>query len=136
MTSEQLIEYLRDKTTQMVTIAEKKNHDYNSGKDPFSNFQNVQLLNIASTEQGILVRMTDKLSRLSSFVKKDVMMVKDESIEDTCMDLANYALLFSAYVKSKKQGLSSPEKEYLDKLMSQVKEIGHLGPEAKDPHSL
>ena len=136
MTSEQLIEYLRDKTTQMVTIAEKKNHDYNSGKDPFSNFQNVQLLNIASTEQGILVRMTDKLSRLSSFVKKDVMMVKDESIEDTCMDLANYALLFSAYVKSKKQGLSSPEKEHLDKLMSQVKEIGHLGPEAKDPHSL
>ncbi len=43
----------------------------------------------------ILVRLSDKLNRLKSLmgVKDKEQQVKDESIDDTLMDLANYALL-------------------------------------------
>ena len=39
------------------------------------------------------IRMTDKLNRLSSFAKGKDMKVHDESIKDTLMDLANYAIM-------------------------------------------
>ena len=42
---------------------------------------------------GILVRMSDKLSRLGSFTQKGFLAVNDESVEDTLLDLANYSLL-------------------------------------------
>ena len=37
--------------------------------------------------------MTDKLTRIASFVRKGFNEVKDETIEDTLPDLANYSLL-------------------------------------------
>lgn len=43
----------------------------------------------------ILIRLNDKLSRLEQLYKigEKEMKVKDESIEDTLRDLANYALM-------------------------------------------
>lgn len=43
----------------------------------------------------ILVRLSDKLNRLKSLMNKseDERKVKDESVNDTLMDIANYALL-------------------------------------------
>ena len=42
----------------------------------------------------ILVRLYDKLTRLKTLLlKNNVQKVKDESINDTLMDLSNYALL-------------------------------------------
>ena len=37
--------------------------------------------------------MGDKYSRLTEFAKKGEFKVDDESFKDTCLDLANYALL-------------------------------------------
>lgn len=39
------------------------------------------------------IRLGDKLNRLESFAQKKDMQVRDESIEDTLMDLANYAIM-------------------------------------------
>lgn len=47
-------------------------------------------------EYGLLssvIRMSDKLNRLKSFAKNDDLSVKDESIRDTLLDLANYAIM-------------------------------------------
>ncbi len=97
-----LLEFLREKTKLMVETAEKKNADYTGGtKDPFANFSKVEALGIASTEQGFLTRMTDKLCRINSFVQRGDLKVKSESVEDTLIDLANYSLLLAAYIKSK-----------------------------------
>ena len=39
------------------------------------------------------IRLGDKLNRLESFAQKKNMLVSDESVEDTLMDLANYAIM-------------------------------------------
>jgi hypothetical protein len=50
-----------------------------------------------------MVRLTDKMSRLSSFVRAGKMHVKDESFKDTCIDVINYMILLAAYINSKDQ---------------------------------
>lgn len=103
MDREGLKEFFEDKTELMKEICVNKNHDY-TGKNvsPFANFEKVERLGICSTEQGFLTRMSDKLSRVISFVEQGVLKVEDEKIEDTLIDLANYSLLMAAYLKSKK----------------------------------
>jgi hypothetical protein len=87
----------------MLSVAKAKNADYaGASADPFGNFSRVETLGICSTEVGFLTRMTDKLCRIASFVKQGNLQVKDESVQDTLLDLANYALLMSAYLDSKK----------------------------------
>ena len=73
-----------DVTIKLRNLYEAKNRDYG---DSFSkSFQ----------EWGLpmsCIRLGDKLNRLSSFAKNQEMLVKDESIRDTLMDLANYAIM-------------------------------------------
>ena len=102
-----LLASLRADVKRMLEIAEAKNHDY-GGKDsnPFANFMAVEHLGAASAEAGITVRMTDKLSRIITLLNKDA-KVSDESITDTLLDLANYAIILKALIAYKKQ-LSGP----------------------------
>lgn len=103
MNREQYIAFLEEKITEMLEIAKKKSHDYSSFSDSvFANFEVVGLCGIASVEQGFLTRMMDKISRINSFVKQGILLVDDEKIDDTLLDLASYSLLLSAYIKSKK----------------------------------
>ena len=61
----------------------KKNHDYgNSASELYEKFGLISYV----------VRMNDKMNRINSLLNKDV-EVKDEKIEDTLLDLANYCLL-------------------------------------------
>ena len=39
------------------------------------------------------IRLGDKFRRLKSFAKNHEMLVKDESVRDTLMDMANYAIM-------------------------------------------
>lgn len=107
MTKSEFIEFHKECCDRMVSITKAKNNDYTgSSDDPFSNFKMVQTFGVLSVEAGMFTRMTDKLSRLASFIKKGVLEVKDESIEDTLLDLANYCILTAGYIKSKKQEVS------------------------------
>lgn len=104
--SDWLLAQLKTYTTRMVETAAKKNADYaGASPKPFANFSHVEDLGIATTEQGFLTRMTDKLCRVATFAKKGVLQVSDESVEDTLLDLANYSLLMAAYIKAKKAGM-------------------------------
>ena len=62
--------------------------------------KNVEILDVCSTEAGIVVRMTDKLSRIANLIKQDA-KVKDESISDTLLDLMNYANILKVYLNNK-----------------------------------
>lgn len=104
MNREELVKYFEDTTAKMISIMKAKNEDYSGTANnyAFSNFTRVEMLGIASAEQGLLTRITDKLCRVTSFVQRGVLSVKDETVEDTLIDLANYALLTAALIKSRR----------------------------------
>jgi hypothetical protein len=96
-------DYLRKLELNYVVgmeIMKRKNADYAGSDNPFRNFNNVEVLGVCSTEAGIIVRMIDKLSRISNLIKQDA-QVKDESISDTLTDLMNYANILKVYLNAK-----------------------------------
>ncbi len=76
---------------KMADTYEKKNADYG---DSFGQ---------TCDEFGIIaaiVRMNDKMNRIKQLSKKNA-LVTDESIKDTILDLANYAVMTLMWVNSK-----------------------------------
>ncbi len=88
------LEYWESLYKRIKEIQEAKSADYTGGRDPHWNFSKSLNINLP-VWKGILIRMQDKLSRLESFACTDTFKVKDESFEDTCLDLANYALILA-----------------------------------------
>jgi hypothetical protein len=67
---------------EIRSIDIRKDHDYGSS---FSNiYQKFGLLSS-------VIRLNDKMSRLETLVSKEA-QVKDESIRDTLLDMANYCI--------------------------------------------
>ena len=69
---------------QLNAIYERKNHDYG---DSFSK---------SYREYGMTmpcIRLEDKLNRLKALAKSGDASVADESVRDTLLDLANYAIM-------------------------------------------
>lgn len=77
---------------EMKQIHATKNKDYGGG-DPLGNFKTSAESLGVSPFKGVLVRMSDKWSRISNIVKSGETHVKDETIEDTLKDLACYCIL-------------------------------------------
>lgn len=67
----------------MHNIYVAKNKDYG---DSFSSLRK-------EFPEAILIRLGDKYNRLKALMKNGKAEVKDESIEDTLLDLANYCLM-------------------------------------------
>ena len=69
---------------ELNALYAKKNHDYG---DSF---------HLSFTEEGMAmarIRLGDKLNRFKTLSRKNAQEVKDESIRDTLIDLANYAIM-------------------------------------------
>jgi hypothetical protein len=79
---------------EMGELHSRKNQDYaDSESDPLRNFREAEGLGI-SAFQGTLVRISDKWIRIRNLASRDRgPAVVDESIRDTLLDLANYALI-------------------------------------------
>lgn len=104
MTKLEYIEFHKEFCTKMIEITKKKNADYSgAGDDPFNNFRHIGNLvhsdDIDVVAIGFLTRMSDKFSRIGSFIANGQLMVKDESVEDTLQDLANYSALFAGFLR-------------------------------------
>jgi hypothetical protein len=87
-------------------IMEAKNSDYTGGAatpDPFANFRNYERLNVCSAKVGILSRMVDKISRISTFVGQKKLQVSDETVVDTIVDLINYSILLAGVLQEDKE---------------------------------
>jgi hypothetical protein len=103
MTREELFNMHNEMTKTAFEIMKKKNADYaGGGSDPFANFRRAEALGICTTEQAFLVRITDKISRLSTFANKGKLEVEDETVYDTLLDMINYSVLLAAFIKDKK----------------------------------
>ena len=103
MTGKEFVEFHKQTVLRMNAICKAKNQDYSGGGEAsaFNNFTMVEHQDICSTEAGFLVRMTDKMSRIKNLINNGGNAVKDESIADTLMDLANYSILMMGYIQSK-----------------------------------
>lgn len=83
------------------TIHQQKNSDYSEAGhqadgDPFSNFRECEDFGI-DTLSGILVRMSDKWSRLKNLhAKNGENAVPGEGLEDALLDLIGYAAIYLA----------------------------------------
>lgn len=104
LTRDELIEFSKRVHDKMLVTLAAKNADYAGvNKDPFFNFTRVEAMEVCSTEVGFMTRMMDKVSRICTFIKKGVLTVSDETVEDTLIDLANYCILFAAYLYGKRR---------------------------------
>lgn len=104
MNKEQYLVEFERLTSLMLEITKKKNSDYTGDETkPFKNFTMVETIGFASTEQGFLTRITDKVMRVASFVKQGTLEVEDEKVTDTLLDCANYCLLMICYLRSKEK---------------------------------
>lgn len=65
---------------EALNLFQKKNKDYG---DAFANFGPI----------GVIVRMGDKINRLTNITKSSIRLVEDETIRDTLIDLHNYAAM-------------------------------------------
>lgn len=92
---------------QMRETHDRKNADYAGDVDPFKNFRLCESIGI-DVADGVLVRMCDKWSRITTLVEKEHRgqgaQVLDESIEDTLMDLAVYSLIAIILRRERKFG--------------------------------
>jgi len=75
----------------------KKNKDYG---DSFATYGPI----------GVIVRMGDKISRLTSLTKSGIQLVDNESVRDTLIDLHNYAAMAVMLMdKNEKRGHMAEE---------------------------
>ena len=103
MNQEQYLQRFKELTELMYETTKKKNTDYTGGDtQPFKNFEMVEVLGFATTEQGFMTRITDKVMRVAGFVKNGTLQVVDEKVTDTLLDCATYCLLMICYLESKK----------------------------------
>ena len=100
MTRESYWEFLKKKQEEGFALMEMKNADY-ADENPFKNFDNVETTCNISSEKGILVRMSDKMTRIGNLLDKESSVV-EESIEDTLLDLANYSYILLARINERK----------------------------------
>ncbi len=78
--------------TELQDLHDRKNHDYAGDGDPLRNLRMCEACGIPAW-QGVVVRLTDKLSRLQGFMRQGELHVKDESVVDTFRDTAVYSIL-------------------------------------------
>ena len=78
---------------EALALFEKKNKDYG---DAFANFGTI----------GVLVRLSDKISRAVSISNSSVTLVTNESLRDTLIDLHNYAAMAIMLMDEKTEEIS------------------------------
>ncbi|WP_278985334.1 nucleotide modification associated domain-containing protein [Segatella bryantii] len=79
-------------TNELKDTYIKKNHDYGNSFD-----KSIDKFGLTAA----VVRMSDKMERLSSLMNKDAKV--DESVRDTVMDLANYCIMTAMYLDKKEK---------------------------------
>ena len=76
-------------------IHDAKRNDYTGGQDPLANYRFASALVGLPVELGMLQRVGEKVYRLSVLLCGQEQQVKDETIIDTCLDIAIIAKLIA-----------------------------------------
>lgn len=102
MTLEDLTAYHYVLCDSAAKLMVTKNRDYSDGDDRWRNFRGSETFGVP-TVVGMLIRMQDKLSRISTFARRGDLAVKTESVTDSLVDLINYAVLIGALIAEEKE---------------------------------
>jgi hypothetical protein len=84
-------------TAKALTLMKGKQADYGKEGDCLANFRLAENLGV-DPRFGVLLRMMDKMSRLSTSVTKGL---ANESRTDSILDIINYAVIFEALSREK-----------------------------------
>ena len=93
--SQQFLTRLQARADANVQMLVRKNADYGTPDRPYANFEVAPLIGV-SVARGMLVRMMDKLQRISNLLDRPAL---NESIQDSCNDLSNYALILGDFLE-------------------------------------
>ena len=85
------VEQFMSITHNMAKTYAAKNHDYGNSFE-----QSLDKFGLVAS----VVRLGDKMNRIESLTKKEA-QVKDESIKDTLLDMANYAIMTIMWMDKK-----------------------------------
>lgn len=98
----QLVRFHEDVCNSARAIITAKNEDYSGESDIFSNLH-------VGGAYGIWIRLGDKFSRVLNFERRillnpsHLLKVVEEKIEETVLDLINYAIIYLAYKRRKRR---------------------------------
>lgn len=106
------IAYFRELTEYMANTYKSKNRDYG---DSFG--ASVDKYGLISA----LTRISDKFNRLESLILNGNNEVKDESLQDTLLDLACYSLMTIIELDKKKEPPKEDREDYIRKLEEELK---------------
>ncbi len=110
MNSKELLQLHDDTCNACKAIMKQKNSDYTGGKgatDVFANFNASKMLGIHPV-QGLLLRVIDKIQRIRSFTNDKELSVPNETVEDACDDIVNYAILAKAMLMEERSQIEQP----------------------------
>jgi hypothetical protein len=146
MNSKELLQLHDDTCKSCRDIMLKKNNDYTGGKtatDIFANFNSSKILNIHPV-QGLLLRVIDKVQRIRSFTNDKELSVPNETVEDACDDIVNYAILAKAMLMEERSQIERPvsklptgkEEIQAEKRMNVIGQNGNEGLHYKQTYSV
>lgn len=95
-TEKKNITTFHDTIKSMEELYEKKNADY--GDSITKNLKEYK-----QAFPSYLFRLKEKVDRCLSIYDKGNVEVKDEKLEDTLLDIANYAVILTTYIKNKEK---------------------------------
>jgi hypothetical protein len=110
MNTEQLLRIHEETSEAAREIMRQKNSDYTGGSeatDALANFKASLSLNLHPVT-GLLLRVQDKIMRIRSFVADGELRVVNESVEDACDDIVNYAILCKALLREEVDSKKEP----------------------------
>ena len=84
-----------------LEVMRAKANDYADGQDAFLNFKVAAQVAGISPDQTLLVLLGMKISRLTQLVGKGK-KAKNESVDDTLLDIINYVLLLRGMLKEQR----------------------------------
>ena len=95
------VDQLKKVQDESRELFSRKNADYG---DAFATYGSV----------GILVRIGDKINRLTSITNKSITLVDDESLRDTLIDLHNYAAMAVMLLDEKEEAAYEANKKNIN----------------------
>ena len=146
MTNKELLQLHDDTCNACKAIMKQKNSYYTGGKgatDVFANFNASKMLGIHPV-QGLLLRVIDKIQRIRSFTNDKELSVPNETVEDACDDIVNYAILAKAMLMEERSQIEQPvsklptgeEEVQAEKRMNVIGQNGNEGLHYKQTYAV
>lgn len=101
MNQTEFTDHIQTVFNRVTELVRNKNTSYSDDANAFSNLKLCENAGVCSVERGIMVRMFDKMGRISNLLGEVSSQLEvEESITDSLMDLIGYAAILIVYRKS------------------------------------